>query len=409
MAVASGLLVAPTLAAATPAVPRTEPSITSVQRQLGQLALKNSQLVEQFDHGRVMVGKRQRAAQLAERIQRGLEVRYEQAGVEFARNVQAQYQTGSLGAAGALLDSSSGGNYVDRLTTLDLISQHDADVVREVAQSRDAAKAQAARTRTLLTQAKEQRDQVVTKRHAVVKQIARYRALLSRLNSAQQAAYQRASNPSVSSTHYGDLPSAGSAAAQRAVQFALDQVGEPYVFGAAGPDAWDCSGLTMGAWLAGGVSLPHSAADQYNYGTHVDRSRLAPGDLVFFYSPIGHVAIYIGDCMMGVGADRGSERVRGPARCVQQRLRRCHPPVIPATHFSTRLCSTADRDRSTLRRRAALARSVAAVSFAAPRRRYRRRGGVVDRLYVNRRVGRYGVAAGDLSAPVTPRRRGAIR
>jgi cell wall-associated NlpC family hydrolase len=94
------------------------------------------------------------------------------------------------------------------------------------------------------------------------------------------------------------LTKAGTAAAQKAVEFALAQVGKPYVFGAAGPGSYDCSGLTMAAWQAGGVSLPHSAADQYNYGHHVSRDALQPGDLIFFYQPIGHVTIYIGQGMM---------------------------------------------------------------------------------------------------------------
>jgi cell wall-associated NlpC family hydrolase len=100
----------------------------------------------------------------------------------------------------------------------------------------------------------------------------------------------------------------GTAKGRIAVEFALAQVGKPYVFGAAGPDAYDCSGLTMAAWAAAGVSLPHSAADQYNYGTHVPLSDLSPGDLIFMYSPIGHVTIYIGDGMM-VSAPTEGENV----------------------------------------------------------------------------------------------------
>jgi cell wall-associated NlpC family hydrolase len=82
------------------------------------------------------------------------------------------------------------------------------------------------------------------------------------------------------------------------VNFALAQVGKPYVFGAAGPSSYDCSGLTMASYAAAGIGLPHSALMQYNYGTHVSYSQLQPGDLVFFYQPIGHVAMYIGHGML---------------------------------------------------------------------------------------------------------------
>jgi cell wall-associated NlpC family hydrolase len=83
--------------------------------------------------------------------------------------------------------------------------------------------------------------------------------------------------------------------AQIAVSYALAQVGDPYVYGAAGPDAFDCSGLTMAAWAAAGVSIPHSASMQSAAGTPVSVSALMPGDLVFYYSPISHVAMYIGN------------------------------------------------------------------------------------------------------------------
>ena len=75
----------------------------------------------------------------------------------------------------------------------------------------------------------------------------------------------------------------------------MDQIGDAYVYGAAGPDAWDCSGLTMAAWGAAGVGLPHSSSAQFSSAPQVSTSALQPGDLVFYYSPISHVAIYIGN------------------------------------------------------------------------------------------------------------------
>jgi len=84
-------------------------------------------------------------------------------------------------------------------------------------------------------------------------------------------------------------------AAQTAVDTALAQVGKPYVWGGAGPNSFDCSGLTQYAYGAAGVSLPHSSAMQSTLGVPVDRASLRPGDLVFFYSPVSHVAMYIGN------------------------------------------------------------------------------------------------------------------
>jgi cell wall-associated NlpC family hydrolase len=87
---------------------------------------------------------------------------------------------------------------------------------------------------------------------------------------------------------------APNARAQVAVDTALAQVGDPYVYAASGPDSFDCSGLTMYAWAAAGVSLPHSSRAQFAALPHVPMESLAPGDLVFYGSPIHHVGMYIG-------------------------------------------------------------------------------------------------------------------
>ncbi len=80
-----------------------------------------------------------------------------------------------------------------------------------------------------------------------------------------------------------------------AVSYAMAQVGKAYVWGASGPSAFDCSGLTMAAWATQGVSLPHNSGAQYAAGTPVSESELQPGDLVFYYSPISHVGLYVGN------------------------------------------------------------------------------------------------------------------
>jgi cell wall-associated NlpC family hydrolase len=79
-----------------------------------------------------------------------------------------------------------------------------------------------------------------------------------------------------------------------AVATAAAQVGKPYQWGAAGPDSFDCSGLTMFAWAAAGVGLPHNAGAQYAVTAHIPLSALQPGDLVFFFGDLSHVGIYVG-------------------------------------------------------------------------------------------------------------------
>jgi cell wall-associated NlpC family hydrolase len=92
-----------------------------------------------------------------------------------------------------------------------------------------------------------------------------------------------------------------------AIKYALEQLGDKYVFGAAGMTTWDCSGLTMRAFKAAGVSLPHSSRAQYRYGKAIPKNQLQPGDLVFFGKPISHVAIYLGPDRMLHAPRKGSQ------------------------------------------------------------------------------------------------------
>lgn len=112
-----------------------------------------------------------------------------------------------------------------------------------------------------------------------------------------------AEEPPADDTDDPPSPPADQGGAAAAVAFARDQLGEPYVWAAAGPDAWDCSGLTMGAWANGGKSLPHYSVAQYEQSTPISSGALQPGDLVFWGSSsspgsIYHVALYVGDGMI---------------------------------------------------------------------------------------------------------------
>jgi cell wall-associated NlpC family hydrolase len=101
-------------------------------------------------------------------------------------------------------------------------------------------------------------------------------------------------NPAPPSAPPGGAAPAPNPQAQVAVDTARAQLGKPYVYAGAGPNVFDCSGLTMFAWAAAGVYLPHSAEMQYDSLPHVDINSLVPGDLVFYGSPIHHVGMFVG-------------------------------------------------------------------------------------------------------------------
>lgn len=322
-AVVAAALLVPATANATPDSPGDQPSIASVQKRLGELALQNSQVVEKYDQAKQAVVDRQHAATKAAHKAVRAAHAFRAGRAQLIKTVAAQYESGSFSATGALLQSRSNDSYLEQLTTLRMLSNHTSGVVKQLNAAQKAASQAKTKAHKLLVSAKHKRAALAAQKKKVAKQIDKYTALLARLNAAQRQAFLERTSPPVSTkkvekVRNAPVVHASSAAAQKAVKFALAQVGKPYVFGAAGPGSYDCSGLTMASYAAAGISLPHSAAQQYNYGTHVSFDQLQPGDLLFFYRPIGHVTIYIGDGMM-VSAPQPGQSVE----------------VIPATVFGS--------------------------------------------------------------------------
>ncbi|HKC29775.1 MAG TPA: hypothetical protein VKB75_17300, partial [Jatrophihabitans sp.] len=151
-ALAAAAFAAPTLASATPKP--TPASIPAVQKQLGELALQNSQVVEKYDRAQVAVQRREQAAHAAELAAAQANTDYQREHTRFALTVQDQYESNSFGAAGALLDSSSGDNYLDRLNTLSMVSAQTAQIVQSMRLAKDKATKSAAAAEQLLAAAR---------------------------------------------------------------------------------------------------------------------------------------------------------------------------------------------------------------------------------------------------------------
>jgi cell wall-associated NlpC family hydrolase len=206
------------------------------------------------------------------------------------------YTGKSRSGLAAFLTSQSAAELVQQMTTLEVIAAHTNSVITEVATAQDAAaRAQAAADQAAAT-AQAGLEQLKAQQAEVKRQVADYQAQFARLSAAEQAQVTAAvAGRSIAPPRNLPLPSG---AAGKAIETALAQVGDPYQHGAAGPDAFDCSGLTMYAYAAAGESLAHSSVAQSGLGTQVSRAELQPGDLVFFYTPISHVGLYIGGGMM---------------------------------------------------------------------------------------------------------------
>jgi cell wall-associated NlpC family hydrolase len=263
-------------------------SAASLKAQLEQLNRKSDQLVEEYLQSRLALERirktnadlRQQAAG-AERDLRTLQSR-------LGARAAAAYIQGAGNTLAAVLGSDDPVTAIDRVQVLDLLASQDGDLMDRL---EVAGQSWQARKHDLAAAEREQAAEVArldAKKAEVERAVARTRSLLRQLEA-------RSAAPATSAPVSAPPAPGGSGAAAAAVRFALAQVGKPYCYGGGGPGCYDCSGLTMAAYATVGISLPHSSSAQYGVGRHISAGELQPGDLIFYYSPISHVSMYIGN------------------------------------------------------------------------------------------------------------------
>ena len=270
-----------------------DPTPAQVQAQIDKGNSDVELIVEQFNKVNDDLTATQASLAALETKLAPLQTSMDAASANVDKIAATAYRTsGSLQTWALLLSDQSSGTFVDQLATLRQISasqRHQIDTYTATKKTFDAEKK---RLNDLLAAQTAQKADLVAKRTTIEGDIARLDALQKKL-TAQATANHKATTTPTAPTNYGPPP-AVSGAAGRAVSFAWAQLNKRYVWGTAGPNTYDCSGLTMAAWKAAGVSLPHNAAEQYHAIAHVSRGQLVPGDLVF-YNGLGHVGIYIGN------------------------------------------------------------------------------------------------------------------
>jgi len=225
-----------------------------------------------------------------------------------------QYKSGPLSKSLELLFSSDPSLYLSTAGSLEAVTRKKSADLKKfsvatqrlnatsltVADKLSLVKAAEAKFRRQLQIANSKLDEAEA---LLAKLTAAERERLAKLNDDEENADQERSLADAGK--YGSVSGRGGTA----IKYALAQIGDRYIFGADGLTTWDCSGLTMRAFGAAGVSLPHSSRAQYNYGKAISRKELQPGDLVFFGKPISHVAIYLGGNRM-LHAPRKGSRVK---------------------------------------------------------------------------------------------------
>jgi cell wall-associated NlpC family hydrolase len=289
------------------AAPASRQSLT---QQLDRLNQQADQLVEDYLQQKSVLDSTRRDMSTLQQRARQAERDYRQLQAAVSAQWTAAYVRGAGTDIASLLGAGDPTVALQRMQSLELLAQRDAETVVEL----QAAKRSYETSRSTLAAAEKTQAASVARLAAqkgrVEAAVARTRALLGRMSAAERArAVGTPSSAGSGSSGGGSPPPSlppASGAAAKAVAFAKAQIGEPYQYGGTGPSSWDCSGLTMMSWAAAGKSLPHSSSQQYAVTRRISRSQLMPGDLVFYYSPISHVSIYVGNGMRVSATHTGS-------------------------------------------------------------------------------------------------------
>ncbi len=282
-----------------------EPSLTpaQVKAEVDQLYQEAEEATEQYN------GAKERTVTAREALDR---LRDEAARrterLNTSRNAlgsfaTAQYRAGGIDPGVQLALTSDPDEYLERAALSERVGERQATAVAGVHQELvelGRVRAQAERRTEELGG---RQAELARHKATVQRKLSAAERLLAQLTTEQRAAYDASSGSGQpgadtaradrSALPRASLKAPNSRAAQ-AVAYAYGALGKPYVWGATGPSAFDCSGLTQAAWGSAGVALPRTTYTQINSGARVPRSQLAPGDLVFFYSGISHVGLYIG-------------------------------------------------------------------------------------------------------------------
>jgi peptidoglycan DL-endopeptidase CwlO len=264
------------------------PSPSSVEEQIDQQWNKLEPVIEQYNnvHNKLQAN-RARAAQIQKRLT-PLEVEVNVAMAQVRGMAADAYMQGPPGALHAMVMTGSATGLTEKLTFLDQYARHQRAEVSDVAALRDKLAADKRDLDVLTSALATQDTQLAKSKSAIEKKIGE----LQRLRIEAYGAGGGNDGP----LRTGPCPvTYTNDKGGRAAQKACDLIGRPYVFGAEGPNGYDCSGLTKVAWASVGVHLEHYTRDQWGQGRAVSRSQLKPGDLVFYYpGSLHHVALYIG-------------------------------------------------------------------------------------------------------------------
>ncbi|WP_416972294.1 NlpC/P60 family protein [Streptomyces sp. 4F14] len=225
----------------------------------------------------------------------------------------AQYRAGGLDPAVRLALSGDPDRYLDGAAFAERAGDRQSAAVSRVRRRLAEVERLRGAARVELASLAARRAELRGHKETVTEKLGSARRLLAQLSERERQQVTGTTPARASRSTRAALPAAPAQApnsrAGAAISYAYAKLGSPYVWGATGPDAFDCSGLIQAAYRSAGLSLPRTTYAQIGAGQRVSRSQLLPGDLVFFYSGISHVGLYIGDGQM-IHAPNPSSPVR---------------------------------------------------------------------------------------------------
>jgi len=287
-----------------------DPTIAEVDARVSQLHREAEQAIERYNTINEQVEAAESDLSAARADVRALRRDTERLRRQVERLVLAQADaTGVANTTAQLLGSEDPDDFLIGLVAMQSASDQSAALLTSYEGARARLDARHQQARDQLAEIAAAKQRAAAEKALTLEKAAAAEELLAELEDARAERRAAAAEPSRadsrpqpsptdssgSQTPAEPSPAPVSGGAGTAVATALGQVGDAYAYGAAGPEAFDCSGLTMFAWAAAGVSLPHSASMQAGMGVPVAYSDLQPGDLVFYYSPISHAGMYIGN------------------------------------------------------------------------------------------------------------------
>jgi cell wall-associated NlpC family hydrolase len=289
------------------------PTLETAQREVDRLRTVAAEKFEAANDATIRIRSLERETAALEQQEAKLQKELQAANRALAQLAIAEYKSSGFGETFELLFSSDPTKYLSDAGTLEVISRNYAKKQREFATTKLKVEASqfVISDRTALLKAErvklnrevEQARMALSKAEKILKSLKKEdRERLARLEAERENKILDESKMYAAS-YKGD-----NTRGSIALKYALKQVGDVYVWAAAGPTKWDCSGLTMRAFQQAGVSLPHSSRIQVKYGKSVSFGAVKPGDLLFFGNPISHVSIYMGGGKM-VQAPRPGKRV----------------------------------------------------------------------------------------------------